>query len=260
VRLPLHVRPYGKDRPRRRGRQRDRRGKRPRPRGLRGRGVRGRRRRRGRRGDGGRHQGGRREGRRARVGHAGLQERRGDSGEDRGPRRAGQHAERQRQETPAGDHGRGVRQDRGPEPQGDFPVVPGVRKGHGRSGVGEHHRVLEHQGSGRRAGAGGLCRDQVRDRADAAGSGGGARASGGAGQRYRARDSGDAAYRPDQGLPRLVRRLREQEHPRPVGAAARDGRDGGLPRLRRQLLRHRGLHARGRGLDRRRRALHAAAV
>jgi NAD(P)-dependent dehydrogenase (short-subunit alcohol dehydrogenase family) len=36
-----------------------------------------------------------------------------------------------------------------------------------------------------------------------------------------------------QGEPRLVRRLREQEHPRPVGAAARDGRDGGLPRLRR---------------------------
>ncbi|CAA9494214.1 MAG: hypothetical protein AVDCRST_MAG12-2268, partial [uncultured Rubrobacteraceae bacterium] len=68
------------------------------------------------------------------------------------------------------------------------------------------------------------------------------------------------AYRPDQGEPRLVRRLRQQEHPRPVGAAARDGRDGGLPRLRRELLCDRCLHARGRWVDRRRRALHAAVV
>ncbi|CAA9467963.1 MAG: 3-oxoacyl-[acyl-carrier protein] reductase, partial [uncultured Rubrobacteraceae bacterium] len=260
VRLRLHVRPHGKDGPRRRCRQRHRRGKRQGPRRLRGRGLRGRRERRGSRGDGGRHKGERGEGRGDRSRYARLWERRGGGGEDRGAGRAGQHAERQRQEAPVGDHRRRVRQDHRPEPQRNLPPLPGVREGDGRAGLGEHHRVLQHQGAGRRAGAGGLRRHEVGDGADASGSGGRARAAGGAGQRHSAGRRGDAAYRPDQGEPRLVRRLRQQEHPRPVGAAARDGRHGGLPRLRRELLRDRRVHARGRRVDRRRWALHAPLV
>ena len=105
-------------------------------------------------------------------------------------------------------HGRGVRQGRRPEPERHFPPDPGVRARHGRARLGQHHRVLEHPGSGRRAGAGRLRRDEVRDGADAQGPGRGARAARRAGQRHRPRHRRDAAYGTDQRLPRLVRLLR----------------------------------------------------
>src|SRR5215216_2359324 len=58
----------------------------------------------------------------------------------------------------------------------------------------------------------------------------------------------------------MVRRLREQVRPRTLGATARAGRDGRLPRLRRKLLRHRRGYACGRRLDRHRRTLHPATL
>ena len=80
------------------------------------------------------------------------------------------------------------------------------------------------------------------------------------GQRHSAWHRRDAFDGPDQRVPRLVRLLRSQEHPGPLGHAARDGRDGPLPRLGSQLLRHGRLHAGRRRLDRRGRAFHATTI
>ena len=80
------------------------------------------------------------------------------------------------------------------------------------------------------------------------------------GKRHRPRHRRDAAYGTDQRLSRLVRLLRRQEHLRPLGPAARDGRHGRLPRLGGEFLRHGRLHARRRWLDRGRRTVHPATV
>jgi NAD(P)-dependent dehydrogenase (short-subunit alcohol dehydrogenase family) len=80
------------------------------------------------------------------------------------------------------------------------------------------------------------------------------------GQHRSPRGGRDAAYCPDQREPRLVRLIRSQEHPRPLGQAPRDGGYDRLPRLGYQLLRHRRVHALRRQLDRRRRTLHPAFV
>ena len=69
------------------------------------------------------------------------------------------------------DHRRGVRPGRRSEPQRYFSPDPGVRTRDGRARLGEHHRLLELPGAGRRAGAGSIRSDQVGDRADAARSG-----------------------------------------------------------------------------------------
>jgi NAD(P)-dependent dehydrogenase (short-subunit alcohol dehydrogenase family) len=63
---------------------------------------------------------------------------------------------------------------------------------------------------------------------------------------------------PDQGPAGVVRRLREQERARALGAARGDRGADGVPLLRRRQLRHRRRAVRGRRLDRRRRPLPAA--
>ena len=68
----------------------------------------------------------------------------------------------------------------------------------------------------------------------------------------------DPADRADQEEPRLVRRLREQERPRPMGLTSGDGRPGALPGLGRRELRHGHGVVRRRRLDGGRRTLSAA--
>src|SRR5829696_3048444 len=103
-------------------------------------------------------------------------------------------------------------------------------------------------------------RGSGRDGADAAGPCFRSRTPRCQGQRHSAWHRRDAFDGPDQRLPRLVRLLRRQEHPGPLGHAARDGRDGPLSRLGSQLLRHGRLHAGRRRLDRRGWTLHASAL
>ena len=63
---------------------------------------------------------------------------------------------------------------------------------------------------------------------------------------------------PIRAQPGVVRRLRRQVDPRPLGAALGDGRRGGLPCIRCQQLRHRHDDLRRRRLDGRRRPLRTA--
>src|SRR5690606_322507 len=79
-------------------------------------------------------------------------------------------------------------------------------------------------------------------------------------QRRRSWRRRDPSHQADQGPAQLVRRLRQEERPRPLVAAQRARRGRGFPRLRRRQLRDRLAALRRRRLDCGRRKVHPAAL
>ena len=133
--------------------------------------------------------------------------------------------------------------------QGNFNVLRAAGRVMTRAEEGQHHPVLVDPIAGRRAGPGGLRRDQGRHRPARADGGGRVRPARRPRQRHRARRDRDAAHRADQGQQGVVRRLRREERLQPLGPARGDRRRRGVPGLGRGQLCDRIGPLRGRRLD-----------